>query len=61
MVWTWTNDGSNEAVLTASGENSFDFAYLNALTLTAIPEPGSFALLGLTGLLAMRRRRRRTA
>lgn len=40
----------------SSGTNSLDFVQMDAL-FTAVPTPGGFALLGLSGLVAIRRRR----
>lgn len=48
-----TTDGSGNVVITVGNSP----AVLQALTLTAVPEPGSLALLGLGGLMIARRRR----
>ena len=55
----WRHDGIhfNEAGLIEHADRWFD--QLNA-TFYAIPEPGSFALLGVTGVLAMMHRRSST-
>ncbi|MGE9269230.1 MAG: PEP-CTERM sorting domain-containing protein [Verrucomicrobiales bacterium] len=55
---TPTGTGGDEIVLTTWDYNSNPVSTISALTLTAVPEPSSTALLGLgaLGLLARRRR-----
>lgn len=64
---TWAAGGGQEisfSQIAAGGEITFDFtsagnnATLNALSITAIPEPSSAALLGLGGLALILRRRK---
>ena len=57
----WTDlvtDGSGNLVITQTERNGQDRIAIVGMTLTAVPEPSSTALLGLGGLaLALRRRR----
>lgn len=51
-------DGSGTLVITADMASGSAYAAISAMELTAVPEPGSLALLGLGGLMLIRRRRR---
>lgn len=54
-----STDGSGNLVITGTGTAPrSDIPVVSALALTAVPEPGSLALLGLGGLMIASRRRR---
>jgi hypothetical protein len=51
-----TINGSNYAVV--SGSNDLSSLFASGAIPTSVPEPGTFAILGVGGLLAMRRKRK---
>jgi len=61
VTYSLTPNASGEILISigpgANNNNSNHFTYLNVLEINTVPEPGSVALLGLGGLLLMRRRR----
>jgi hypothetical protein len=67
---TWYINGTNVGATTtlsgnpainyvAFGDDTAPSGVVSAFSLTAVPEPGTLSLLGLSGLLAFKRRRKR--
>ncbi len=54
-----TPDGSDEIAFTVQRQSGSSFGYINVLEITAIPEPGSLALLLMGGLAFLMIRRRK--
>ena len=57
-VGTLANDSTSGAINQWADEGNADFANVDYITLTSVPEPSSTALLGLGGLALMFRRRK---
>jgi len=58
LVWnSITANGADDVVIQITA-GSGDFGYINAFTISPVPEPSSTALLGLCGIALILRRRR---
>ena len=56
---TWTGSDMNVRLdAVSSGGPTFEIDYIRASTNALVPEPGSLALLGLGGLMLVKRRQR---